>query len=441
HLDLHSYKRVPRGILPSAFSNRVGGAAVETRATLLLVPPCRGCSADDDEPKKMACAARPSSRYPSLDSRSSSMSPSSSGRKLSTFGRPAPAAVGASGDGGSFSSSSQALVRMKPGDLAAKNGQNLGSMVRKFMEKRSKVKDLGKVVLPPARVVEDLKKAAAGGSAGKGSNLAVLHRKLFQRGKSGDGTPAKALTEVKSNTRTLAMVLRSERELLDQNKEYEAEILELRSLLEDKEREVNKLKDLCLKQRQEIKALKDAILFPDVMNAQIQMLLEKQGSELKQAKQVIPTLQKQVTSLSGQLQCLAVDLAEVKADKYAVRSHVVGHGFSPRTPAYDHEPTNSWEFSSGDQMTPGIPDDMFLKDMNPCLTPCFPKTKSKEFGDRMGYKFAQGDDSFGSSSMMSSSDTCFGSLEGKLSKSSEHCQKPRVLGSGGTRKTRMSDGS
>jgi len=47
------------------------------------------------------------------------------------------------------------------------------------------------------------------------------------------------------------------------------------------------------------------------MNSQLQELLEQQGSELKQAKQLIPTLQKQVTSLTGQLQYLAEDLAEV----------------------------------------------------------------------------------------------------------------------------------
>jgi hypothetical protein len=58
-------------------------------------------------------------------------------------------------------------------------------------------------------------------------------------------------------------------------------------------------------------SLKSSILFPDTMNSQLQELLEQQGSELKQAKQLIPTLQKQVTSLTGQLQYLAEDLAEV----------------------------------------------------------------------------------------------------------------------------------
>lgn len=71
------------------------------------------------------------------------------------------------------------------------------------------------------------------------------------------------------------------------------------------------MKDLCLKQREEIKSLKNAVLFPDVMNSQLQEVLERQGSELKQAKQLIPSLQRQVTSLTGHLQCLAEDLAEV----------------------------------------------------------------------------------------------------------------------------------
>lgn len=78
--------------------------------------------------------------------------------------------------------------------------------------------------------------------------------------------------------------------------------------------QVEKLKDLCLKQREEIKYLKDAILFPDVMNSQLQDLLQKQGLELKQAKQAVPSLQKQVSSLTNQLQCLAQGLAEVSID-------------------------------------------------------------------------------------------------------------------------------
>ena len=66
-----------------------------------------------------------------------------------------------------------------------------------------------------------------------------------------------------------------------------------------------------MKQREEIKALKSAVLFPEEMNLKLQQLLEKQGSELNQARQVIPTLQRQISSLTGQLQCLSEDIAEV----------------------------------------------------------------------------------------------------------------------------------
>ncbi|XP_043689310.1 uncharacterized protein LOC122640224, partial [Telopea speciosissima] len=283
--------------------------------------------------------------------------------------------------------SSRVLTKTKPSDLAPtkiKNEQNLSSMVKKFMDRRSKMKaraDYSTFVIPADFIAEDLKKTAA-----KGSKFSAFPRKMFQKGfPATERTEIKALTEVKANTRTLAMVLRSERELLSQNKEYDTEITELKMMLEEKNREVEKLKDLCLKQREEIKSLKSAILFPDVMNSQLQELLEKQGSELKQARQVIPSLQRQVTSLTGQLQFLAEDLAEVKADKYAVRACVEHHGHSPKTPAYNQEAANSLEYSSGDSVTPGSPDDMLLKDLNPCLTPHFAMTKSKEL-EMMGYE-------------------------------------------------------
>ncbi|MQM14204.1 hypothetical protein Taro_047135, partial [Colocasia esculenta] len=368
----------------------------------------------------------PSSRYASLDSLSPdapSPSPPPSSRKHhlpslrrligSSAGRRGPSdPASAPGNGGSSSrSSSRALVPAKSGDASSGGGQKLGSMVRKLMDKRpgkSGSSDAAKLVVPGGRIAEDLKKAVAAGGK-KESSLATLHQKFFQKGGLvGERTPAKALTEVKTNTRTLAMVLRSERELLTQNAEYEVEISQIRLLLEEKDREVDKLKDLCLKQREEIKALKDAILFPDVMNAQLQVLLDKQGSELKQAKQVIPMLQEQVSSLTGQLKSLAVDLAEVKADKYSARTCFDGHATSPRTPTYDQEASDSSDFSSEEQVTPGSPDDMLVEDLNPCLTPRFSKTKSKvtddlphkffhslesEYDEMMGYAYG----SFGSS--------------------------------------------
>ncbi|XP_022720720.1 uncharacterized protein LOC111278323 [Durio zibethinus] len=322
-------------------------------------------------------------RYKSFDSRSSTSShfsdPSSS-IELSNSSSLRPKS----------SSSSRALVKSKPLDVGQGSriktkaaDRNFTNMVKRFMDKKSTNNTMAQLVIPSDVLAEDLKKTAR-----KAAAFTALQRKLFGKGsagKDGDKKEVKALTEVNGNTRTLAMVLRSERELLSTNKEQEMEIAELNLLLQDKNREVEKLKDLCLKQREEIKSLKSAILFPDVMNSQLQELVEKQGSELTQAKQLIPTLQRQITSLTGQLQCLAQDLAQVKADKYSARACHQQHCSSPRTPRYHRdEPSDSLEFSSGDPISPGSPDDLFLEDLNPCLTPYYAKTKSKEF-DEIGY--------------------------------------------------------
>ncbi|PON34016.1 structural maintenance of chromosomes protein [Parasponia andersonii] len=380
----------------------------------------------------MASLMKPSSRYSSYDSRSSTSShfsdPSSSTELKHKS--PVPAQT----------SSSRALVKSKPSDLSSKlkskpSDQNFTTMVKKFMEKRSNSSSSSKkvvgLVIPPDVIAEDLKRTAR-----KGSNFGGLHRKLFGKGTSSsekEKKEVKALTEVKGNTRTLAMVLRSERELLSLTKEQEMEISELKLKLEEKNTEVEKLKDLCLKQREEIKALKSAILFPDVVNSQPQHILGKQGAELKQAKQLIPTLQRQVTSLTGQLQCLADDLAEVKADKYSARSGYQNHGSSPRTPMYNHEEaSNSLEFSSGDPASPGSPDEMLLKDLNPCLTPYYAKSRSKEF-EGIGYDSPR-DQSFSKDKM----EFGFNSYTRKLSRSSDYCQNSKT-GSTVSRAARRSD--
>ncbi|KAL4562960.1 hypothetical protein LXL04_026991 [Taraxacum kok-saghyz] len=314
-----------------------------------------------------------SSRYSSFNNRSSTQSDPSSSTELNKLQLNQSKTRRQSPD------VSFALAKSK----STKNDQNLTAMVKKFMEKRSssstKAKGREFVVAPDvtAFIADDFKKkstiSARRGAATTG--FGGLHKKLFGSKGKGDESEGKkkALMEVKPNARTLAMVLRSERELLSQNKDQETEIIELKMMLEEKNREVDKLKDLCLKQREEIKALKSAILFPDVMNTQLQGLLNQQDSELKQAKQIIPTLQRQVTSLTGQLQCLAEDLAEVKADKYSVTGFYDSLVSSPRTPTHEQEEaTNSLEFSSGS------PDDMFINDLNPCLTP-YSKSKSKDF--------------------------------------------------------------
>ncbi|KAG7542529.1 hypothetical protein ISN45_Aa07g024990 [Arabidopsis thaliana x Arabidopsis arenosa] len=251
--------------------------------------------------------------------------------------------------------SSKAIVRSKSSYLtkttkpvkADNNPGNLTYMMKKLMEMKKSNSKSKRVELV---IPEELKKidTVKGGK----SALGTLQRKLFGKEK------VKPLTEVKGNTRTLSMVLRSERELLSMNKDQEVEIAELKLQLEEKNREVEKLKDLCLKQREEIKSLKSAVLFPDAMNSQISQI-----QELNQARQIIPNLQKQVISLNGQLQCIAQDLAEVKANKYLSESCY----WQAQTSSYD-----SLEFSSGS------PDGLALEDLNPCLTP-YTKKKPKEY--------------------------------------------------------------
>ncbi|OMO62282.1 hypothetical protein CCACVL1_22910 [Corchorus capsularis] len=378
-------------------------------------------------------------RYKSYDTRSSTSShfsdPSSSlelNNSSSGSGnrRPKPS-----------SSSSRALVKAKPLDVVAGQGSrskpkvdhNLTSMVKRFMDKKSSNKPIGKgqLLIPSDVIAQDLNKTR------KGAAFTALQKKLFGKGgsSSADKKEVKALTEVKGNTRTLAMVLRSERELLSANKEQEMEIAQLKLLLQDKNTEVEKLKDLCLKQREEIKSLKNAILFPDV-----QQLVEKQGSELTQAKQLIPTLQRQVTSLTGQLQCLAHDLAQVKADKYSARACHQRQGSSPRTPRYDREePSDSLEFSSSDPTTPGSPDhDLFLEDVNPCLTPYYPKTKSKDF-DEIRYNLPH-NETLSDNNKQTFNELGISCRGKKLSKSSD-CYQDSGRGSSMSRANRRSDES
>ncbi|CAL5184011.1 unnamed protein product [Lathyrus oleraceus] len=273
-------------------------------------------------------------------------------------------------------SSSRAIMKAKPSHVTptAKVDPTVTTMVKKFMANKPKSVNPAstKLFIPSDVIAKDLKKDAK-----RVTGFSALQKKLF--GKSGScekKEKVKALTEVKGNTRTLAMVLRSERELLSINKEQEDEISRLKLVIENKNKEVEKLKDLCLNQREEIKSLKNSILFPEVMNSQLQELVEKQGSELKEAKQVIPSLQQQVSSLTGQLQSLAEDLAEVKADKYSAKTGFQGYGSSPRTPPPHgrEDASNSWDFSSED-----MADDLLLKDLNPCLTPYTAnKSRSRE---------------------------------------------------------------
>lgn len=187
----------------------------------------------------MASYTKPSSRYSSYDSRSSTSShfsdPSSSYELNLNSKSHLPKS----------SSSSRALVRAKSSHVAPTTATkvdptNLTTMVKRFMENKKQPK-AGKLIIPSDVIAQDLKKDAK-----RVAGFSALQKKLFGKGGASSSSSekkenkVKALTEVKgnTNTRTLAMVLRSERELLSTNKEQEEEISRLNLMLENNNREV-----------------------------------------------------------------------------------------------------------------------------------------------------------------------------------------------------------
>ncbi|KAG2545859.1 ras/Rap GTPase-activating protein SynGAP-like [Panicum virgatum] len=381
---------------------------------------------------KKASAA---SRYAAYDSPSPSPSP----RRAAAPSAPTPGGARGSGGGGGSSSSRALVVAGRSGrDLLGAGGKpqphhqgNLGSVLRRLISMDKKPPSAkAHLPVPPAA-------AAAAAKNNGGGKLPGLSRKLFQKGSSADAAAAKktkALTDVKNggnnaNTRTLAMVLRSERELLAQSKAQEDEIAALRLQLENKDREVERLKDLCLRQREEIRTLKDAVLFPDA---------EPEPEPDRR-------LRDEISTLTSQIQCLAQELAQVKAEKHSARSGFDDDGYcsSPRTPGFNEETAFSLECSIGEAETPnyGSPDEMFSKDLNPCLTPCIVKSKSDvsaQFQSSSHFtKECQKSNGSHHSSSKTRADRSYNSFGKPMSKSSDH-HKP-TSGTSSKRRVYKSD--
>lgn len=206
---------------------------LQSNLLLLLVQFSRLKWSKKRNPAKMA------TRYNSYDLRSSTSSylsdPASSSFELKPQNQP--------------TSSSRAIIKSKPSTAATKtnknNNTNLANMVKKFMEKKSSSSSRAVgLVIPSDVIAEDLKKTAR-----KGGNFGGLQRKLFGgkiENEKKSEVKALPLREVKGgggnnnvNARTLAMVLRSERELLNANKEQCIEISQLKMLLQEKNNEVS----------------------------------------------------------------------------------------------------------------------------------------------------------------------------------------------------------
>jgi hypothetical protein len=236
---------------------------------------------------------------------------------------------------------------------------NLGSVLRRLISMDKKPPSCkNQLPVPPAAAA-----AAAAAKNNGGGKLPGLSRKLFQKASSTEAAAprkTKALTDVKNggnnaNTRTLGMVLRSERELLAQTKAQEDEIAALRLQLENKDREVERLKDLCLRQREEIRTLKDAVLFPDAepepepdrrlrdeistLTDQIQCLAQELAQVRSLSRSRVCSLILHLGGRSLMLRRLMFHFVQVKAEKHSVRSCFDEDGYcsSPRTPGFNEE--------------------------------------------------------------------------------------------------------
>lgn len=206
----------------------------------------------------------------------------------------------------------------------------------------------------------------------------------------------------------------------------EDEIAALRLQLENKDREVERLKDLCLRQREEIRTLKDAVLFPDA---------EPEPEPDRR-------LRDEISTLTSQIQCLAQELAQVKAEKHSARAGFDDDGYcsSPRTPGFNEETAFSLECSIGEAETPnyGSPDEMFSKDLNPCLTPCIVKSKSDVSAQfQSSSHFTKESNGSHCSSSKARADRSYNSFGKPMSKSSDH-HKP-TSGTSSKRRVYKSD--
>ncbi|PNX55117.1 hypothetical protein L195_g048743, partial [Trifolium pratense] len=176
---------------------------------------------------------KPSSRYSSYDSRSSTSSIFSDPSSSYEFNN-----MNNNLKNPKSSSSSRAIVKAKSSSHltpTTKLDPTLTTMVKKFMQNKPKLVNptSTKLFIPSDVIAKDLKKDAK-----RVTTFSGMQKKLFgKNGSSEKKEKVKALTEVKGNTRTLAMVLRSERELLSINKEQEEEILKLKLMIENKNKE------------------------------------------------------------------------------------------------------------------------------------------------------------------------------------------------------------
>ncbi|KAH8973609.1 hypothetical protein BDL97_01G057300 [Sphagnum fallax] len=181
--------------------------------------------------------------------------------------------------------------------------------------KQGEQRSTGKAEAKLSKIQKEILKKIAGGGGPMGAKQSLRKKE----GASRAMRSSIDLSVAGRRARRLSQVLRSENAVLEQNQQYLKELQQLREQIAQKDQEVERLtsagmllKQLCTTQGEELKALKEA--FPALLKemSELRDTHGKQERESDTAQRVV-TLQDEISSLQGKIECLTADLKQARA--------------------------------------------------------------------------------------------------------------------------------
>ncbi|CAN5952198.1 unnamed protein product [Sphagnum jensenii] len=181
--------------------------------------------------------------------------------------------------------------------------------------KQGEQRSTGKAEAKLSKIQKEILKKIAGGGGPMGAKQTLRKKE----GASRAMRSSIDLSVAGRRARRLSQVLRSENAVLEQNQQYLKELQQLREQIAQKDQEVERLtsagmllKQLCTTQGEELKALKEA--FPALLKemSELRDTHGKQERESDTAQRVV-TLQDEISSLQGKIECLTADLKQARA--------------------------------------------------------------------------------------------------------------------------------
>ncbi|CAK9189881.1 unnamed protein product [Sphagnum troendelagicum] len=180
--------------------------------------------------------------------------------------------------------------------------------------KQGEQRSTGKAEAKLSKIQKEILKKIAGGGGPMGAKQTLRKKE----GASRAMRSSIDLSVAGRRARRLSQVLRSENAVLEQNQQYLKELQQLREQIAQKDQEVERLtsagmlfKQLCTTQGEELKALKEA--FPALLKemSELRDTHGKQERESDTAQRVV-TLQDEISSLQGKIECLTADLKQAR---------------------------------------------------------------------------------------------------------------------------------